>query len=175
LEDEEPIQDEIGGLSFANPEPNVALASGTRSRLLTPACLAREPSGSTDSQVARRIVASSGALVASIQPTPADQPSLSPISDSAGHRQLLASGPMRPRMVRLISAAAGLLAVAALVIELTVSHGWADMFWFLFAVFLLVSSYALRHHARSQLLYGSDGVDDGRPAASADPDGHGSR
>lgn len=83
---------------------------------------------------------------------------------------------MQPRVVKLISAAAAVLAVAALVIELTVSHGRADLFWFLFAVFLLVSSYALRHHARSVLLYDRrDGADGDRRVAQPDTDGPGTR
>lgn len=45
------------------------------------------------------------------------------------------------------------LGVIALVIEFTVSHGWADLFWFLFAVLLLASSYALQHHSRTVLIY----------------------
>ncbi len=57
------------------------------------------------------------------------------------------------RAAKVISAAAAVLATVALAIELTVSHGWADLFWFLFAALLLVSSYALQHYARSVTIY----------------------
>lgn len=57
------------------------------------------------------------------------------------------------RAAKVISAVAAVLAMVALGIELTVSHGWADVFWFLFAALSLVSSYALQHHARTVTIY----------------------
>ena len=57
------------------------------------------------------------------------------------------------RAAKVISAATAVLAMVALAIELTVSHGWADIFWFLFAALLLVSSYALQHYARAVTIY----------------------
>lgn len=57
------------------------------------------------------------------------------------------------RAAKVIAAVAAVLAMVALAIELTVSHGWADLFWFLFAALLLVSSYALQHYARTVTIY----------------------
>jgi len=57
------------------------------------------------------------------------------------------------RAAKVISAATAVLAMVALAIELTVSHGWADLFWFLFAALLLVSSYALQHYTRTVTIY----------------------
>ena len=57
------------------------------------------------------------------------------------------------RAAKVISTVAAVLAIVALAIELTVSHGWADLFWFLFAALLLVSSYALQHYARAVTIY----------------------
>jgi TRAP-type mannitol/chloroaromatic compound transport system permease small subunit len=62
---------------------------------------------------------------------------------------------VRPRVAKTISVVTAGLAGAALVIELTVSHGLADLFWFLFAVLLVIASYALRHHARTLSIYQS--------------------
>lgn len=55
------------------------------------------------------------------------------------------------RVAVIISVVAAILAFGAVAIEFTVSHGRADLFWFLAAVLLLMSSYALRRYARSIL------------------------
>ena len=55
------------------------------------------------------------------------------------------------RVAVIISVVAAVLAVGAVAIEFTVSHGRADLYWFLAAVLLLMSSYALRRYARSVL------------------------
>lgn len=57
------------------------------------------------------------------------------------------------RAAKVISAATAVLAMVALAIELTVSHGWAGLLWLLFAALLLLSSYALQHYARSITIY----------------------
>lgn len=75
---------------------------------------------------------------------------------------------VRRRVAKTTSVVTAGLAVAALVIELTVSHGPADLFWFLFAVLLLVSSYALRHHARTLSIYESHDQASGHDTSRGD-------
>lgn len=46
------------------------------------------------------------------------------------------------------------VALAALMIELTVSHGSTDVFWLVFALLTLAASYAIRARSRRATVYG---------------------
>jgi hypothetical protein len=55
--------------------------------------------------------------------------------------------------VRSVSWALVLAAAVALAVELTLSHGSADAFWFAVVGILMVASYIVRARARRATLY----------------------